>query len=42
MALSAVSELSERSVANRGRTQDFRDFTRGPWQTRTPLGIVEA
>ncbi|MCH8807955.1 MAG: Gfo/Idh/MocA family oxidoreductase [Planctomycetes bacterium] len=41
-ALSAVSELSERSVANRGRTQDFPDFTRGRWQTRPALGIVEA
>ena len=39
---SVISELSERSVANRGKTQDFPDFTRGAWKTREPLGIVEA
>ena len=41
-ALSAVSELSERSIANRSRTVDFPDFTRGKWKQRAPLGILEA
>ena len=40
-ALSAVSELSERSVANRSQSQDFPDFTRGKWKTNRPLEIVE-
>ncbi|MGY8716637.1 MAG: Gfo/Idh/MocA family protein [Verrucomicrobiia bacterium] len=39
-ALSAVSELSERSIANRSKSMDFPDFTRGAWKTRAPLGIV--
>ncbi|MBT4482048.1 MAG: Gfo/Idh/MocA family oxidoreductase [Candidatus Latescibacteria bacterium] len=39
---SAISELSERSVANRSKTMDFPDFTRGTWKTRPPLGIVKA
>ncbi|HWQ53855.1 MAG TPA: Gfo/Idh/MocA family oxidoreductase [Bryobacteraceae bacterium] len=39
-ALSAVTELSERSIANRSRTMDFPDFTRGKWLSRAPLGIV--
>ena len=39
-ALSAVTELSERSIANRSRTMDFPDFTRGKWRSRAPLGIV--
>jgi predicted dehydrogenase len=37
---SAVSGLSERSIAGRGRSVDFPDFTRGAWRTRSPLGIV--
>ena len=37
---SAVSYLSEESVAHRGRSVDFPDFTRGGWKTTTPLGIV--
>ena len=40
-ALSSVSELSERSVADRSRPQDFPDFTRGKWKTNPPLEIVE-
>ena len=40
-AWSAVSELSERSIAGRGRPVDFPDFTRGRWKDREPLGIVE-
>ena len=41
-AWSVVSELSERSVANRSRPVDFPDFTRGRWKTNPPLGIVTA
>jgi predicted dehydrogenase len=39
---SAVSGLSERSVANRARPVDFPDFTRGKWKTNAPLGIIGA
>ncbi|MBN2089250.1 Gfo/Idh/MocA family oxidoreductase [candidate division KSB1 bacterium] len=39
-AWSVVVELSERSVANKSRTIDFPDFTRGKWKTNPPLGIV--
>ena len=38
-ALSAVSELSERSVANKSRPVDFPDFTRGFWKERPPLVV---
>lgn len=38
-ALSAVSELSEISVANKSRPVDFPDFTRGLWKTREPLVV---
>ena len=31
-AWSAPGQLSERSVANRGRSVDFPDFTRGRWR----------
>ncbi len=41
-ALSAVIEISERSVANRGRSIDLPDFTRGRWQVNQPLSIVGA
>ncbi|MFC1502412.1 Gfo/Idh/MocA family protein [bacterium] len=41
-AWSAVSELSERSVANRSRPMNFPDFTRGLWKNRKPLEIVYA
>ena len=40
-AWSVVSELTERSIAERGRPVDFPDFTRGKWKTNTPLGIIE-
>jgi predicted dehydrogenase len=40
-ALSAVTELSERSIAGRSKTVDFPDFTRGKWKERPPVGIVE-
>jgi predicted dehydrogenase len=42
VALSAVTELSERSIANNSRIQDFPDFTRGRWRSRPPIGIVQA
>jgi predicted dehydrogenase len=41
-ALSAVIELSERSIAGRGKTVDFPDFTRGKWKERPPVAIIEA
>ena len=39
-AWSAVSELSERSIAQRSTSVEVPDFTRGAWRTREPLGIV--
>lgn len=39
-AWSAISALSERSIARRSRSVDFPDFTRGAWKTREPLGII--
>jgi predicted dehydrogenase len=39
-ALSAVVDLSCRSVAARGRPMDVPDFTRGRWRTLPPLPIV--
>ena len=41
-AWSVMSELSERSVANKSRPIDVPDFTRGRWKTYPPLGIVGA
>ncbi len=35
-ALSVVTELSERSVANGSRPESFPDFTRGRWADRKP------
>jgi len=37
---SAVSPLSEASVANGGMPQEFPDFTRGQWQETDPLQII--
>ena len=37
---SAVSPLSEVSVANGGAPQSFPDFTRGNWKTTQPLKII--
>lgn len=37
---SVVGPLSEASVAQRGRSMDFPDFTRGKWKAMKPLGIV--
>jgi len=39
-AISAVIEISERSVASRSKSIDFPDFTRGLWERNEPLGIV--
>lgn len=39
-ALSAVIEISERSVASRAKSIDIPDFTRGGWEFNEPLGIV--
>jgi predicted dehydrogenase len=39
-AVSSVVELSEISVAKRGRPVDVPDFTRGGWRTAKPLEIV--
>jgi hypothetical protein len=41
-AWSAVIMLSEQSIAQRSKSMDFPDFTRGAWQTRRPLGIIDA
>lgn len=35
----SLCELCERSVENRGASQDVPDFTRGGWKTAKPLGI---
>jgi len=40
-AWSAVVPLSIASVADRSRTQDVPDFTRGRWRTNRPLGVVD-
>ncbi|MCK5058980.1 MAG: Gfo/Idh/MocA family oxidoreductase [Candidatus Aminicenantes bacterium] len=40
-AWSVVSELSERSAANRSRPVDFPDFTRGQWKTNQPIHVVD-
>lgn len=34
---SAISPLTEESVANKGKPVDFPDFTKGKWKTRAPL-----
>ncbi len=38
---SAVSPLSEKSVAEDGMPQKFPDFTRGKWKQTNPLAILE-
>jgi predicted dehydrogenase len=40
-AWSAVTALSERSIAGRGATVDFPDFTRGGWKTARVLHVME-
>ena len=39
-AWSVISPLSELSLNNRAQSVDIPDFTRGAWQTATPLGVV--
>jgi predicted dehydrogenase len=39
---SAISELSERSIAQRSASVDFPDFTRGAWRNRPPLPEMRA
>jgi hypothetical protein len=41
-AISAVTPLSEWSVANGGAPIEFPDFTRGKWQSWPALGLVGA
>lgn len=41
-AWSAISQLSERSIAQRGKAIACPDFTRGQWRSTAPLGIVSA
>jgi len=37
---SCITELTEKSVANRSSPMDFPDFTRGRWKTVPSLGII--
>ncbi|MCL2915331.1 Gfo/Idh/MocA family oxidoreductase [Shewanella corallii] len=39
-AWSVINILSEQSLANRSNSVDIPDFTRGAWETATPLGII--
>jgi predicted dehydrogenase len=39
-AWSAVSQLTEQSIAGRSRPVDFPDFTRGKWKSRRPLVLA--
>jgi hypothetical protein len=39
-AWSAITPLSERSIANGGEPQDFPDFTRGKWLVNKPIFAV--
>lgn len=39
---SCITELTERSVAQRSSPMDFPDFTRGRWQTAPPIGVIGA
>jgi hypothetical protein len=36
-----VTELSEQSIAGRGKPVDFPDFTRGGWKTPRTLHVME-
>ncbi len=40
-AWSAVTPLSEKSIANNGEPQDFPDFTRGLWMKRAPYAWMK-
>lgn len=39
-AWSCITELSEKSVANRSNSMDFPDFTRDRWKNTPPIGII--
>ena len=41
-AWSAISALSEESVAQGSQPIEFPDFTRGKWKSRPPIGIERA
>jgi len=38
-AWTSIRMLSEQSIADRSRPQDFPDFTRGAWTLRPPVDI---
>ncbi len=38
---SAISPLSEASIAQANRTLDFPDFTRGQWRDRRPIFALD-
>lgn len=40
-SISAVTPLSEQSLARRGRSTPFPDFLKGRWQTRRALHVME-
>jgi hypothetical protein len=40
MTSSAISPVTEASVADRGKPIDFPDFTRGKWKTRPPITLT--
>ena len=37
---SAITPLSEQSVANRSKSVDVPDFTSGSWKTNTPVDVT--
>ena len=37
---SSIAVLSEKSVADRSRPVNFRDFTKGNWKTTPPIKIM--
>jgi hypothetical protein len=37
---SAISPITEASVAGRGKPVDFPDFTKGKWKTRPPITLI--
>jgi len=37
---SSISPLSEKSVANKSRTMDVPDFTKGAWKTNKPVNLT--
>jgi hypothetical protein len=38
---SAISELSEKSVAGKSSVQEVPDFTRGKWKDRAPTDLSQ-